>query len=193
MKAKIGKIFMVMGITGIILALGLWTFNLYSSENAGIDLENVSSQIETYRMSEVEASELSEEIMTEVEIDGEYYIGNLRIPSIDLDLPVISSWSNDSLEIAPSRFSGSVYKDNLVICGHNYKRHFSNLRSVVEGDEVLFTDMNGTEYRYEVVLVEVLEPDQVKEMKSSDYELTLFTCTWSGKARLAVRCKKIED
>ena len=42
---------------------------------------------------------------------------------------------------------------------------------------------------YHVAVVESLEPDSVEDMTSSDYPLTLFTCTLDAKNRVTVRCK----
>lgn len=63
-------------------------------------------------------------------------IGILEIPALDLELPVISSWSYSSLRLAPCRYSGSAYKGDLVIAAHNYQSHFGGLRTLPEGSEV---------------------------------------------------------
>ena len=67
-------------------------------------------------------------------IDGVDYIGVLTIPAIDLQLPVITSWSYELLQLAPCRFFGSAYTDDLIIAGHNYTTtHFSALSSLQPG------------------------------------------------------------
>ena len=70
-------------------------------------------------------------------------IGILEIPALDLELPVISSWSYSSLRLAPCRYSGSAYKGDLVIAAHNYQSHFGGLRTLPEGSEVFFTRCCG--------------------------------------------------
>ena len=40
------------------------------------------------------------------------------------------------------------------------------------------------------VQVETLAPTAVDEMTGGDWDLTLFTCTYSGQARVTVRCVK---
>lgn len=54
------------------------------------------------------------------EIDGQDYIGTLVIESLGLSLPIISEWSYPRLRIAPCRYAGSAYLDNMVIAAHNY-------------------------------------------------------------------------
>ena len=122
------------------------------------------------------------------EIDGETYIGVVEIPSLELSLPVMSDWSYPQLKKAPCRYVGSVYSHDVVICGHNYDRHFGRLKDLAVGDEVRFTDMDGNEFSYTVEELEVLRPTAVEEMTVGDWELTLFTCTLDGKSRVAVRC-----
>ena len=51
----------------------------------------------------------------------------------------------------------------------------------------VFEVESGVEY-YEVAGVEVLKGTAVEEMQAGDWELTLFTCTIGGKARVTVRC-----
>ena len=126
--------------------------------------------------------------MTVTEIDGYYYIGVLSIPSLNYTQPIMAEWSYPLLEISACRFSGSVFQDNLVLCAHNYDGLYRKLDALSHGDEVLFTDMNGTVWRYTVAAVETLNPDQIEEMTDSDYPLTLFTCTYGGQMRLTLRC-----
>ena len=131
--------------------------------------------------------------MTEVELDGWNYIGYLSIPAAGLNLPVMSEWSYAGLKIAPGRYSGSTYADNMVVCAHNYAKHFSPIKWLAEGSEVYFTDMDGMRWTYEVSTVETLQPTQIEKMTektadSADWDLTLFTCTTGGSARCAVRC-----
>ena len=134
-----------------------------------------------------------EEDMPSEEIDGNLYIGILKIPAISLELPIIADWSYPGLRIAPCRYSGSAYLGNLVIAGHNYLSHFGYLKTLSLGDEVTFTDTDGNVFRYEVSEIEVLSPYAVTEMTSSDWDLTLFTCTVGGQSRVTVRCAQVNN
>ncbi len=122
------------------------------------------------------------------EIDGYEYIGTLAFPSMNCELPVMSSWSYAGLKIAPGRYSGTVYKNNAVIAAHNYTSHFGKLFDLEPGSVVIFTDIDGNEFVYEVIVQEVLAPTEIREMTESEYDLTLFTCTLGGSSRFAVRC-----
>jgi sortase A len=135
-----------------------------------------------------------EQEMTVTDIDGWGYIGYLSIPSIGLELPVMSEWSYAGLKVAPGRYSGSTYADNMVVCAHNYAKHFSPIKWLALGSEVYFTDMDGQRWSYEVSNVETIQPTDIDKMiTASDedaWDLTLFTCTTGGRARCAVRCTR---
>lgn len=126
-------------------------------------------------------------------INGMDYIGVLRVPALNLKLPVLNKWSYDNLTVSPCRYIGSVYLNNLIIAAHNYRSHFAFLRELQQGDSVSFTDMSCNRFNYEVVETEILLPEQVDEMKSGDWDLTLFTCTFGGEYRITVRCKLVNS
>lgn len=119
-------------------------------------------------------------------------IGILEIPALDLELPVISSWSYSALRQAPCRYSGSAYKGDLVIAAHNYQSHFGGLRTLPEGSEVFFTDAVGNRFSYYVAVTEALTPWSVDDMTSGEWPLTLFTCTLDSQNRVTVRCEYSE-
>ena len=129
------------------------------------------------------------EAAPEVELDGLSCIGTIEIPSLDIKLPVTSEFTYDLMKLAPCRYSGSVYKGNMVIAAHNSWFHFGRIHSLDPGSQVVFTDALGNHFEYRVVFIETLTPDSVEDMTSSDYPLTLFTCTLDAKNRVTVRCK----
>ena len=129
--------------------------------------------------------------MPEQVIDGQAYIGMMTIPRLGLELPVISEWSYPKLKLAPCRYTGSVYKDDMIICGHNYVNHFRRFTEMEDGDEITFTDMDGNVFRYEVILKELIGRNDTDRMVSGDWDLTLFTCEKGGKNRVTLRCRRI--
>ncbi len=201
MKQKIGKICMVLGALLILASLGLLAYNKWDAARADKAAQTALGELEntlTKTIEEADEVVLQPELdpdqpMTEVELDGWNYIGYLSIPSIGLNLPVMSEWSYAGLKIAPGRYSGSTYADNMVVCAHNYAKHFSPIKWLAEGAEVYFTDMDGMRWSYEVSAVETIQPTQIEKMTektedSENWDLTLFTCTTGGSARCAVRC-----
>ena len=197
------------GLLLIAAALLLTGFNLWderrATDSAGKVLQELDSicpeepqaeNPETADPSEVEIPDYildpSRE-MPAVEIDGSVYIGVLTLPSLELELPVMETWSYPNLRIAPCRYSGSVYQDDMIIAAHNYRTHFGHLKELGTGDEVRFTDMEGNVFRYTVAELETLGKYDVDDMKSGDWDLTLFTCTYGGQSRVTVRCQRMAE
>ena len=204
--AKRNKIFTGIGLLLLAAALFLTAYNIVSDAKAGKTAYTVLDQLAP----ETENPEISqptptpketvipdyilnpEMAMPEEEVDGQKYIGVLRIPTLSLELPVISEWSYPSLQIAPCRYAGSAYLNNMVIAAHNYYSHFGYLKDLSQGDEVTFTDIDGNVFKYKVVEIETLSPFATEEMTSGDWALTLFTCTVGGQSRVTVRCELAE-
>lgn len=126
-------------------------------------------------------------------INGIDFIGVLRIPALELELPIISEWNYPNLKTAPCRYSGSAYLNNLIICGHNYTSHFGTLKNLWEGDIATFTDMDGNVFTYKMVERETLLPTSIDAMESGEWDLTLFTCTVGGQSRVTIRFELEED
>lgn len=124
-------------------------------------------------------------------IDNRDYIGILEVPSLNLALPIISDWSYPALKTAPCRYEGSAYQDSMILAGHNYKSHFGPLGNLKGGEQIIFTDVEGNVFYYEVVLKEVLTSTSVEEMQEEEWDLTLFTCTLGGQNRITIRCERV--
>lgn len=197
MKSKVGIALVVIGLVCIIGAAVILLFNNYQDRNAGKASEDILEVMEDLIPDgNGESEDCNGELdpareMAVINWNGYDYIGSLSIPSIGLKLPVMSEWDYDRLKIAPCRYSGSVFTNDLVIAGHNYKRHFGALRNLTQGTAVYFTDAEGTSTSYLVGGIEVLEPNQIQEMKESEWDLTLYTCTLGGASRVTVRCARV--
>lgn len=188
MSKKAGVRLMILGTVLILAALSLVVYNRCQEAAAAREAEQILDRLETITGSQahVAATPLPD-VLPETEIDENRYIGYLRIPSLELELPVMADWSYPQLRVAPCRYYGDL-RSGMVIAAHNYERHFGHIRRLQPGEEVYFVDMNGRAYRYEVAEVEVLAPTAIKEMVSADWDMTLFTCTYGGKTRVTVRC-----
>ncbi len=203
MKLKKGSVCITLGLLLVAAALALSGYNIWDDQRAGQSVDTALASLET-AIPDIEELDLPEEMipdyvlnpkmeMPEVQIQNYDYIGRIEIPRLGLSLPVMDSWSYPNLKIAPCRFSGSAYQDDLVIAAHNYKRHFGPLKNLVEGDTITFTDVDGNVFTYQTALLEQVQPNQTREVQESDWDLTLFTCTLGGQFRLVVRCERVDD
>ena len=192
MKHK-GKGLIFTGLLLIAAALFLTGYNLFDQMRAQRSAAQAAAQL-TEQLPQISQTDVPDYLLTpEMEmpvetIDGVDYVGVLRIPALALELPVINQWSYPLLKIAPCRYSGSAYQNNLVLCAHNYASHFGNLKNLHIGDAVTFTDMDGNLFTYQVAELETLPPQATEEMENGDWDLTLFTCTVGGQSRVTVRC-----
>lgn len=132
---------------------------------------------------------------TLIEVDGMYYLGYISIPSLDIELPVLSEWSYPNLKISPCRYQGTVYAGDLILAAHNYRSHFGRIGALNSNDEIFFTDGDGVTHRYVVCRTEQLDGRAVEEMafgSADEWDLTLFTCTVGGQSRVTVRAVAME-
>jgi sortase A len=189
-RNKRGLLCIITGLLAIDAALFLAMFNIYQDFKSGQSASIVLAQLDTSD-SVVDSTDDNSDMPTELIGDYEY-IGELTIPALDLQLPIISEWNYKALKIAPCRYTGSVYTDDLIIAAHNYTTHFGRLKELSIGDEVDFTDLNGETYVYKVAEKEILKPTAVEEMESDEWDLTLFTCTIGGKSRVTIRCERVQ-
>lgn len=194
-KVTPGLVCVVLGVVLLLAAGSLYGYNRYEDAHAGTEAQTVVADLQQKVSetadtgAEADSGPLDPELPV-VEIDGNEYVGEISIPAIGIDLPVMSEWSYPRLKIAPCRQFGSSRTDDLVIAAHNYESHFGKLSSLSEGDSVIFTDMDGIENQYVVSKIEVLDPHSVEEVEHSGYALVLYTCTYGGKTRVTVFCDR---
>lgn len=132
--------------------------------------------------------------MPTIEIDGYYYIGRIQILELGFDLPVMTDWSYPQLKISPCRYMGSIYKDDAILMAHNYPHSFGKLYTLSPKSKVIFTDVKGNEFEYELMDVETLYPTEVERLEEDgDWDLTLFACLEEGRIRQVARFKRISQ
>ena len=191
MPKKSGVILISLGAVLILAALLLFLYNRSEDRRAGQEAESLLEDVRSTMAANADP-EPQEEPAEEITYD---YAGVIVIPDLSLELPVIAQWNYARLKVAPCRQSGAAADGDLVIAAHNYKSHFGYLDRLQPGASVIFTDMEGTVYRYAVEEIRQLEPEDVEDVSSvfsSEYPLVLYTCTPGGKARVAVFCRWAE-
>ena len=203
MRKGFGICCIVLGVCCLISSLGLIAYNRWEEEKAQDASKNILQDVQE-NMPEItreestseeskqdESEEISVDIpkeMLAMQVDGYDCIGVLSIPVLELELPVLTDWSYAKLKIAPCHYFGSYYEKDFVIAAHNNQSHFGRLSELQPKDLILFTDISGTVYCYEVVLLETLPANATEEMITSGFDLSLYTCTPGGASRVTVRC-----
>lgn len=197
MKNKKGTSLMAVGAMLLLAALALTAYNLYDEKRAEKNALNALSQIDT-ASSEQSNTEIPDYVlnpdmsMPTVTVNGEEYVGVLKIPEINLVLPVLDECDTKNLKKAPCRYQGTAYLGNMIIAGHNYKTHMKHIDTLEAGDKIFFTDTDKNIFEYEVVGTEIIDGTDVERMVRSDsWNLTLFTCTYDGRKRITIRAASV--
>ncbi len=198
MKKKRYNYLIILGWILILAGLLFWGYNFYDDYVMGKKSQEVIVSL-SQAIEKKEPSNQFVDNMPTKNINGNDYIGMINIPKIQINLPVLSSWSYALLKIAPNYYSGSYYTNDLVICAHNNWTHFGKLKKLQPNDELQFITANGEVMKYQVTNLTVIEATHIDEMivnykkekSREDWDLTLFTCTPNGIARLAIRAKRI--
>ena len=202
MKRKAGKLLMTIGLLLIAAAFLLMVYNIWESKKAEIMSEEILNQIKDEQDENVSSDDADEKPLYEIypdmempvlTIDGVDYIGILTVPSLGLELPVAGNWSYPNLRRSPCRYKGSAYSNDMIIAGHNYSRHFGGLKNLAIGEEISFRDVDGHIFQYQVDDIETIPGTAVEDMHAGEWDMTLFTCTYGGKSRVTIRCRKLEN
>lgn len=199
MSEEKGNLLIKLALILILLALLLLFHNWWEDFSAGNASRIVISDMQTVmQIQEADTEQETESAaerplqMQEMMIDGLAYIGYLSIPALKLILPVLAEWSDEGLKIAPARHFGAAATNDLVIAAHNYRRHFGALGTLKDGDEVIFTEMDGYANCYQVRKTVTIKGTDLQEVINSPYDLILYTCTTGGKKRVAAYCERME-
>ena len=180
-KANFRKI---IGLLFVVIGISCMLFPIYFYVQQGREIEQLHQKLNIIQESEVTHIEKKEESLGQVMM--------LLIPSIDLYQPILETLSDDNLNVALTQIKEDqvLGSGNFTVAGHLSSvdgRHFNRLPEVQIGDEVsVLTDKQV--YTFTVDSREVIEATDVDVLDDGDQsEITLITCTPSGKKRLAVK------
>ncbi len=190
MRKYIAILCIFLGILFILNSVGIIINNHLADEKAEEASQDILQKVKS--IIDKNQTNFDKSEMTFVEIEDYDCIGILSIPALDLEMPVLKDWSYSKLKKAPCLYYGSYREKDFVIAAHNYNSHFGRLSKLQAGDSVLFQDVSGASYFYEVVLIETLPQNATEEMITSGFDLSLYTCTLGGSNRITVRCNIIK-
>lgn len=191
MKKGIGILLVLAGI--VLIAFPFykeWEENkeLRALEDALSLIENADGEVD---LSALENLTLSQDAVENVL--------ELEIPYIDMNHHVLDETTDKNLSLALTQIKENQTPGmgNFTIAGHRgYRdgRHFSNLDEVPVG-ELAYLHTKDKTYVYEIVSSEVIEATDVDVLDDKEdlKELTLITCTVTGRQRIAVKGKLIEE
>lgn len=179
----------------IVIAVSILFVIKTNLEDAGDSIYNMAENAPEENL--VEEDTL---IVQEYEINGINYevIAILNIPSLEIEYPVLSSTSKELLKVSLNKYWGPNPNrpGNFCILGHNYNdsRFFGKLNRIENGDIIQLTDMSGEMVEYSVYDTYIVNPDNTdctSQLTDGKTEITLITCTATGKQRFVVKATKV--
>ena len=122
------------------------------------------------------------------------------IPSLGINYPVLSEWSEDLLKVSVNKYWGPEPNEigNYCIIGHNYRsgKMFGMLPAIANGDLIELTDTKyGRTVVYEVYDRYQIDPTDTKctsQLTGGKREITLITCKEYGTQRLVVKAREVK-
>ena len=194
-RERIGRFCIILGGLCILAAAFLLGFNLREERRAAAATQRILPAVahsigqSPAPMPTLPAGELT------VSLEGEEYLGILSLPTLALELPVGAEWEMDFLRQAPCRYAGTLTGDDIIIAAHNYRRHFAALHTLraVEIPEDVMSSISPMKSPQGALFTVTLPETAVEEMRAGEWDLTLFTCTYDGRARVTVRCIRTEE
>lgn len=218
--SKVLTIILVIVIVAIVVLLGFLAFDYikkYNSTKQASDfVEEFEGEISTGDNSEQEnvienttldeglqqpTSNTSTGTSRKKKYKGFTVAGTIKIPSINLQYPILEEVSTTSLDTAVvvlhPNGDNLNQPGNTVIIGHNYRNgaFFSNLKKLTNGAKIYITDFRGTSLTYEIYnKFETSSTDTTFYDRDTNgiAEITLSTCTdASNDQRTIIFAKQI--
>jgi len=116
-------------------------------------------------------------------------LGTIEIPKIDVSMTMYEGIRLSTLDRGPGHWPGTAMPGqvgNVVVAGHRTSGHqvFRNIDVLVEGDEILFTETDGSVHRYRVTSSRIVVPTEVWIVDQTPTPTaTLFACHPPGSVR----------
>ncbi len=116
-------------------------------------------------------------------------LGTIEIPKIDVSMTMYEGIRLSTLDRGPGHWPGTAMPGqvgNVVVAGHRTSGHqvFRNIDVLVEGDEILFTETDGSVHRYRVTSSRIVVPTEVWSVDQTPTPTaTLFACHPPGSVR----------
>lgn len=191
----------ILSLCALILGVGCVVsagYLFWDNENQEIEAQVASQSVVALfeKTVEAQAQTLDAELTQTpvVDIDGEWYLGVLSLPTLDLELPVANTWSYAKLQKTPCVYEGSLSDGNLIIAAHNFQAHFGTIDQIELGDEVTIVDAVGTVHAFTLTHQETVSGNDLDALQNGDWDLTLFTCVYGNNTnRVVLRFQQTDN
>ena len=169
-----------------ILSLVFWSWNI---SNAQKQAENYVRTLQE-RMPEPQNAvpeARRDNTMAVLPVDGIDFVGIIELPGYASVLPVCADWGQISQY--PCRFYGSIYDGTMQIGATSQKGQYDFYRELSLGDVVIYTDMEGKRYTFEVTALRYEKHADQAALQREPSALILFIKNWYSFEYLIVFCQ----
>lgn len=128
-------------------------------------------------------------------LSGYEVTGILQIPELNQSWPIIASGDPVATAKIPSIYGGNPDSGDLVIADSGDNQQFASLKDLPDGSKVVFTDISGREYRYQVATVETVPSKKQSAISRhrERWDAAIITPNFSGRSQIVTRLVKAEN
>ena len=184
----IRKICIWVGVCLLIVAmatLALWRWNIDRSEKRSQYYVDTLQALIPQPQNAV-PEERRDNTMSVLSVDGTDFAGVIELPRYESVLPVCADWGKASQY--PCRFSGSIYDRTIQIGATTQKGQYDFYRDLSIGDTLIFTDMEGNRFSYEITNIKYAKNADRSTLESENSALTLFVKNVYGFEYIIIYC-----
>lgn len=128
-------------------------------------------------------------------LSGYEVTGILQVSDLNQSWPIIASGDTSATAKIPSIYGGNPASGNLVITDSADNQQFAELKNLPDGSKVVFTDISGREYRYQIATVETVPSNKVSAISRhrERWDAAIITPNFSGRSQIVTRLVKAEN
>lgn len=205
MRKRFIKVFgVVIFVSGVVLiTCTLYIHYKYSNKMNDLLKNSVIYEADVTKPSEKpNAQDFSIEVMNENQKAKKIINGTpvIRIPSLNIKVPVVRGTSPESLRLGAGKFDNSVdmgEKGNFCVAGHSstiYNCIFNDLERIKLLDVIECYNEKGVCFKYYVVNTFKTSPEDYSvTLSSNEKMMTIVTCTDKGVRRFIVSAMLMTD
>lgn len=194
---KVVKNFRIIFFTSIIVLSIFLLYYIYNNVVSNNEKDMSAMLLNSFNIQRLYSDEENYTTISLNSNDDFFVIGNIEIPSIQINYPILSDANDELLKIAPCRFYGPYPNEigNLCIAAHNYddNRFFSNLYKLNIGDKIIIYDYTNSSVTYYIYDKYETDKNNTSSTSQDTYgkkEITLVTCNNLNGNRLIIKAKE---
>lgn len=128
-------------------------------------------------------------------LSGYEVTGILQIADLNQSWPIIASGDAAKTAKIPSIYGGNPASGDLVIADGADNQQFSGLKDLPDGSKVIFTDISGREYRYQLATVETVPSGKLSAISRhrERWDAAIITPNFSGRSQIVTRLVKADS